>query len=114
MAAASICTAPYMCSEPKHAANHGARSVLAAKKDEGRVRDGFRLCDGRHGADSFGAIYRRRDLYRTQGKRRRFLMPIFFAAVGTPLYDLAAGALLGANVYIMIRGGKGYLKGRKK
>ena len=41
-------------------------------------------------------------------------MPIFFAAVGTPLYDLAAGALLGANVYIMIRGGKGYLKGRKK
>ena len=29
------------------------------------------------------------------------------------LYDLAAGALLGANVFI-IRGGKGYLKGRKK
>ena len=41
-------------------------------------------------------------------------MPIFFAAVGTPLYDLAAGTLLGANVYVMIRGGKGYLKGRKK
>ena len=41
-------------------------------------------------------------------------MPIFFAAVGTPLYDLAAGALLGANVYVMIRGGKGYLKARKK
>ena len=39
-------------------------------------------------------------------------MPIFFAAVGTPLYDLAAGALLGANVYLMIRGGKGYLKHR--
>ena len=35
MAAASICTAPYMCSEPKHAANHGARSVLAAKKMKG-------------------------------------------------------------------------------
>ena len=41
-------------------------------------------------------------------------MPIFFAAVGTPLYDLAAGALLGANVYLMIRGGQGYLKGKKK
>ncbi len=41
-------------------------------------------------------------------------MPIFFAAVGTPLYDLAAGTLLGANVYLMIRGGKGYLKGKKK
>lgn len=41
-------------------------------------------------------------------------MPIFFAAVGTPLYDLTAGALLGANVYIMIRSGKGYLKGKKK
>lgn len=30
----STCTAPCMCSEPKHAANHGARSVLAAKDAE--------------------------------------------------------------------------------
>lgn len=104
-----------MCASPKAAAKCEAKPANAAvRRDERREQIGFRLCDGRHGADSFGAIYRRRDLYRTQGKRRRFLMPIFFAAVGTPLYDLAAGALLGANVYLMIRGGKGYLKGKKK
>ena len=41
-------------------------------------------------------------------------MPVFFAVIGTPLYDFAAGCVLAANVYIMIRGGKGYLKGKKK
>ena len=41
-------------------------------------------------------------------------MPVFFAVIGTPLYDFAAGCVLGANVYLMIRGGKNYLKGRKK
>ena len=38
-------------------------------------------------------------------------MPVFFAVIGTPLYDFAAGC---ANVFLMIRGGKNYLKGRKK
>ena len=100
---------------PKAAASRAARSTrAAAKKDERREHNEFKLRDGRHGVDSFGIVHCRRHLCRTQGKRRRFLMPIFFAAVGTPLYDLAAGALLGANVYVMIRGGKGYLKGRKK
>lgn len=41
-------------------------------------------------------------------------MPVFFAVIGTPLYDFAAGCVLAANVYLMIRGGKNYLKGRKK
>ena len=41
-------------------------------------------------------------------------MPVFFAVIGTPLYDFAAGCVLGVNVYLMIRGGKNYLKGRKK
>ena len=40
-------------------------------------------------------------------------MPVFFAVIGTPLYDFAAGCVLAANVYSMIRGGKNYLKGRK-
>lgn len=103
-----------MYTAPKAAASRAARSAHAAKKDERREQNGFKLCDGRHGPDVAGVVYRRRHLCRAQGKRRRFLMPIFFAAVGTPLYDLAAGALLGANVYVMIRGGKGYLKGKKK
>ena len=79
MAAASICTAPYICTEPKHAANHGARSVPTVRNDEG---GGF--------------------------------MPVFFAVIDTPLYDFAAGCVLAANVFLMIRGGKNYLKGRKK
>lgn len=33
-------------------------------------------------------------------------MPVFFAVIGTPLYDFAAGCVLGANVYLMVRGGK--------
>lgn len=33
-------------------------------------------------------------------------MPVFFAVIGTPLYDFAAGCVLAANVYLMIRGGK--------
>ena len=104
-----------MCASPKAAAKCEAKPAnAAARRDERREQNGFKLRDGRHGADSFGPVHCRRHLCRTQGKRRRFLMPIFFAAVGTPLYDLAAGALLGANVYLMIRGGKGYLKGRKK
>ena len=41
-------------------------------------------------------------------------MPVFFAVIGSPLYDFAAGCVLAANVYLMIRGGKNYLKGRKK
>lgn len=41
-------------------------------------------------------------------------MPVFFAVIDTPLYDFAAGCVLAANVYLMIRGGKNYLKGRKK
>ncbi|MFQ6976657.1 MAG: hypothetical protein ACLRSD_06445 [Oscillibacter sp.] len=41
-------------------------------------------------------------------------MPVFFAVIGTPLYDFAAGCVLAANVFLMIRGGKNYLKGRKK
>ena len=41
-------------------------------------------------------------------------MPVFFAVIGTPLYDFAADCVLAANVYLMIRGGKNYLKGRKK
>lgn len=41
-------------------------------------------------------------------------MPVFFAVIGTPLYDFAAGCVLAANVYSKIRGGKNYLKGRKK
>ena len=32
-------------------------------------------------------------------------MPVFFAVIGTPLYDFAAGCVLAANVYLMIRGG---------
>ena len=47
------------------------------------------------------------------GKRSDF-MPVFFAVIGTPLYDFAAGCVLAANVYLMVRGGKNYLKGRKK
>ena len=103
-----------MYAAPKAAASRAARSAHAARRDERREQNGFRICDGRHGPDVAGVVYRRRYLHSAQGKRRRFLMPIFFAAVGTPLYDLAAGALLGANVYLMIRGGKGYLKGKKK
>ena len=38
-------------------------------------------------------------------------MPVFFAVIGTPLYDFAAGCVLAANVFLMIRGGKNYLKG---
>ena len=41
-------------------------------------------------------------------------MPVFFAVIGTPLYDFAAGCVLAANVYLLVRGGKNYLKGRKK
>ena len=47
-------------------------------------------------------------------KDRGGFMPVFFAVIGTPLYDFAAGCVLAANVYLMIRGGKNYLKGRKK
>lgn len=104
-----------MCASPKAAAKCEAKPANAvARRDERREQNGFKLRDGRHGLDVAGVVYRRRYLHSAQGKRRRFLMPIFFAAVGTPLYDLAAGALLGANVYVMIRGGKGYLKGKKK
>lgn len=47
-------------------------------------------------------------------EKRGDLMPVFFAVIGTPLYDFAAGCVLAANVFLMIRGGKNYLKGRKK
>ena len=40
-------------------------------------------------------------------------MPVFFAVIGTPLYDFAAGCVLAVNVYLMVRGGKNYLKGGK-
>ena len=43
------------------------------------------------------------------------LFVLFLAeGIGTPLYDFAAGCVLAANVYLIIRGGKNYLKGRKK
>lgn len=38
-------------------------------------------------------------------------MPVFFAVIGTPLYDFAAGCVLAANVYLMIRGGKNTSRG---
>ena len=40
-------------------------------------------------------------------------MPVFFAVIGTPLYDFAAGCVLAANVFLMIRGGKNYLMGER-
>lgn len=41
-------------------------------------------------------------------------MPIFLAVVGTPIYDFAAGCVLGGNVYLLVRGGKSALRGKKK
>ena len=46
----------HICTEPKHAANHGARSVPTVRNDEGGGRIEPELCNGQNDAHTLRPV----------------------------------------------------------
>lgn len=66
-----------MYTAPKAAASRAARSAHAAKKDEGRVRDGLELRNGWHDDHPACAVFGRGHLFRALEGLRWFYASLF-------------------------------------